>query len=219
MAEAQRQRRGSTEQEQQRQTARQLFEQRLTTRGYTQEQARQIIDVVERMRRGQNVRLTPEQSAWANDINSVRDAWARVSPDTRRVSQLTRDDVISMFAGPLIRGPPAVPTVREVSVPAPVRLPQYTVTVNGQEYNVQLKRPLSAGRVTNLESGRVGQLGNILATNPEAVLGITRVTPSGSSAAVRPGTRDFNEFRRVYAAAYSYMRNNPESDAITVASR
>ncbi len=200
-----------------RETAQTIFMKALTERGYTADQAKQIIDIVQRMRSGQNVQLNPVQSNWQTDINSINSAWSRVSPGTRRVSQLTARDATNIFASPLIAGPQRAtgPTVRETPRVSPVRTYSYTVTVNGEDYQVQTNTALVSRGYTTVPSSRVGQLRGMLVDNQSAIIGITG--PGG--ALIRPGTPEFTSFTQTYLVAYREMMRNPDSNAIMIARR
>lgn len=206
--------RESEEEAQRRQTAQSVLVNKLTSSGYTTDQALQILDIIQRMRRGENVRLTPEQSNWLNDINSLSSAWSTVSPSTRRISQLTVREATNIAAGLLLTGPERFvgPISREAVSPTRVKTYRYMVTVNGEDYQIQTNRELVSRGLTTIQASRIGQLRDMLVNNPTAVLGITR--PDGT--VLRPGTPAFDAFTRAYLLAYRDMIRNPDSDAIII---
>ncbi|MFH0884793.1 MAG: hypothetical protein V1861_03715 [Candidatus Micrarchaeota archaeon] len=114
------------------------FTDRLVRRGYSPEQATEILGIVQQMRSGQDVALNPRQSLWQSDINEINNAWSRVSPSTQTVSQLGTSGMTQMFLGLLLRGPGQgrVPQPREetqiaeTTRPAPARQETYTYTVS-----------------------------------------------------------------------------------------
>jgi hypothetical protein len=126
--------------------AERTFTDRLVQRRYTPEQAAEILDIVQHLRAGQDVELTPRQSLWQNDINGINDAWGSVSPSTQTARALGTDGVNQLFAGLLLRGPGGTripearaPEIAETSRQAPARQETYTYTVR---YGV-LDRPQS----------------------------------------------------------------------------
>lgn len=208
MAQAQTQQRRQTEQER-------IFTERLTARGYTDDQARQILDIVQRLRSGQNVQLNAQQSNWVNDINAIMARWNEVSGSTTRLSQLNRDQVGALFHGTMLTGPERpVPRIAERPAPAPVRTFVYEVTVDDRTYRVETNRELTARGMTTVQGSRIGQFRTMLREHPEQVLAIT--TPEG--AVVRPGTEGFADFTRGYVTAYNAMLRNPDEDRISIAS-
>ncbi len=190
-----------------------VFMDRMVHRGYTEVQAREVMDIVQRLRGGQNVRLTPQQSDWVNDINAINARWSEISPSTRRLSQLQPGQVREMFTGMLLAGPlrPA-PVIAEVQRPAPVRTFVYDVTVDGNQYRVETRTALASAGMSSVEQSRVGQLRRMLSASPSPILAIT--TPDGAT--VRPGTPEFGQFGQAYARAYAAMIRDPESERIAI---
>jgi len=190
-----------------------VFTERLVNRGYTNEQARQVLDIVQRLRSGQNVRLGPGQSDWVNDINAVNQRWSEISPSTRRLSQLQPGQVREMFAGMMLAGPsrPA-PVIAEVQRPAPVRTFVYEVTVDEREFRIETNAALVSRGATTVAQSRVGQLRGMLSASPCPILAIT--TPEGAT--IRPGSPEFAQFTRGYAAAYASMLRDPSDVHIAI---
>jgi hypothetical protein len=189
------------------------FTQQLVSRGYDDAQAKQILDIVQRMRQGQNVRLSPAQSTWINDINTIADRWNDVSPSTTRVAQLKPRDVVDMLAG-RIKGPPEAPKTREEPKPAQVRTFVYDVTVDGSRYRIETRAELQARGMTTVQGSRMGQLATMLRDNPKGILAVT--APDGSVAA--SGSPGFEKFNRAYITAYNATLRDPEADRIEIAS-
>ncbi len=204
-----------------------IFTQQLVSRGYTQDQARQIIDIVQRMRQGQDVQLNATQSNWVNDIMALQNAWIRVSPETTRVSRLTPEQATAVFSGREMRQrdrerrmertvsrsmESMARAVRGTQRPAPVRTYVYDVEVDGRRYVVELNREMPNPGSTSLSGSRVGQLMRILNQSPSPIIAITM--PDGTSA--RPGSRAYYSFARTYSAAYTGMLRDPESERIVI---
>lgn len=186
--------------------AERAFTERLVNRGYTQDQARQIIDIVQRLRRGEHVNLNPVQSNWVGDINSINNNWSAVSGSTRRVSQLTPEQIREISSG--LRGPerPAI-ALRQETRPAPVRTFVYEVQVDGRDYRVELNREMPSRGLVTLQSSRVGQLRAMLSQSPSPILAVTM--PDGTTA--RPGTPAYAQFAQSYAGAFNGMQRDPEA--------
>lgn len=193
--------------------AERLFSERLVRTGYTPEQARQMLDIIQRMRGGQNVRLAPNQGDWVSDINAINARWSEISPSTRRLNQLQPGQVREMMTGMLLAGPlRPQPVIAEVQRPAPVRTFQYEVTVDGQQYRLETNTALQSRGMTTVEGGRIGQLRQMLSASPSPILAITM--PDGST--VRPGTPEFSQFSQNYVRAYAGMMRDPENERIAI---
>lgn len=190
-----------------------VFSDKLVRTGYTPEQARQMLDIVQRLRSGQNVRLNPTQADWVSDINAINARWSEISPSTRRLSQLQPGQVREMFAGMLMAGPlRPQPVIAEAQRPAPVRTFQYDVTVDGNQYRIETNTSLPSRGMTSVEGSRIAQLRQMLSASPSPILAVTM--PDGSS--VRPGTPEFAQFTRDYSRAYAGMLRDPENERIAI---
>jgi hypothetical protein len=218
-----------------RETTREVFTRELAARGFTADQSRQILDIVQRMRAGQHVELNPVQSNWVGDINAINNAWTRVSPTTRRLTQLTPAQATEICTGREMRERDRArkvdnlvaesmdrmaATIRARPAPAQVNTFVYEVRVQGQEYRVELNRELTrAGMITSdIRGSRIGQLERILAGNPGAVLAVT--LPNGTT--VRSGTPEFAAFAQTYVQNYVAMSrelsSGQDSDRISISS-
>lgn len=191
---------------------RDIFVQRLMAQGYSEDQAGQIIDIVERMRSGKNINLSPTQHELITAVHSVNAVWNRVSPSTTRVSQLTMAEVSRIFEGISIPAPPRMMDTRSTAAPAemreatvaPVRTYQYTLNINGAEYQLQTNVEIAHNR------GWLDQLTRIITTGT-GVLGLRR----SDGTVIRPGTREFDMFKREYLNAYRSITDNPDAIALT----
>jgi hypothetical protein len=189
----------------------QKFADQLVSKGYTTEQARDIMGIVERIRGGANVQLSPQQSLWLNDINAINDKWSAVSPSTRKVAQLKPVDVSSIVAVN-VKGPSQSPQARAEQAPAVVKTFTYAVTLDDKTYRVESKAELVSRGMTTVEGSRVGQLARILSNNPKEIVGI--VAPGGE--VLQPGSEKFQDFTREYMRAYNDKRADPESDRVSI---
>jgi hypothetical protein len=214
-----------------RETTREVFTRELAARGFTADQSRQILDIVQRMRAGQNVVLNPVQSNWVNDINAVNNAWSRVSPSTRRLTQLTPAQATEICTGREMRDRDRARRV-EATVsesmdrmaatistrPAPVQVNTfiYEVSIAGQTYTLEMNRRLTGTGGTYGMPNRVSQLQGLIANNPGAVLAVT--LPDGQT--VRPGSPGFGAFQQTYVRNYAAMsrelQSGQDSDRISV---
>ncbi|MFH0884866.1 MAG: hypothetical protein V1861_04100 [Candidatus Micrarchaeota archaeon] len=195
-----------------------IFMDKLVHRGYTDVQAREFMDIVQRLRSGQNVVLTSRQSEWVNDINTINASWSRISPSTRRLSQLQPGQVSEMFSGLMLAGPsrPGPTMVAEVQTPAPVRTFVYDVTIDGSHYRVQTNAALVSGGLTTVQGSRAGQLSRMLSASPNPIIAIT--TPEGATVSGRTiqNTPEFAQFAEGYASAYNAMLRNPNDQRIAI---
>jgi len=194
-------------------TSEDVFMTRLMEHGYTWVQSREVMDITQRLRAGENVRLRPDQGDLTRIINAINEKWSEVSGGTRRLSQLTAAQTTRMFATMLYPRAPAVPELREAPQPAPVRTFVYEVMVAGERYTVQTGMELMARGMSSVQSSRLGQLRDVLTGSTGGVLAIT--TPDGR--AVRPGSPEYTEFATAYIRAYAAMVRDPSSDAIHIA--
>jgi len=193
--------------------AEQMLTRRLVSRGYTEDQAHQIIDIVQRLRRGENVNLNSTQSNWINDINAIGRRWDGLSGSTTRLSQLTGQQAYDLASG--VRGPERHQVaLREEVRPAPVRTFVYDVQVDGRTYVVELNREMPAGGRVTVPRSRMGQLRRMMNEEPSPIVAVRM--PDGSTA--RPGTPEFQPFVQAYIPAYNAMLRDPESDRIVITS-
>jgi polyhydroxyalkanoate synthesis regulator phasin len=189
----------------------QKFVDQLVAKNYTAEQARDIINIVQRMRSGQDVQLNPQQSRWVNDIQAINDRWNSVSPSTSRVSQLKLNEVDRILAVN-VKGPGETPKTRQEAAPAVVKTFTYAVTLDDRTYKVESKAELVSRGMTTVEGSRTGQLARLLANNPKEIVGI--VAPGGE--VLQPGSEKFQDFTSQYLRAYNEVRSNPESERISI---
>jgi hypothetical protein len=204
-----------------------IFTQQLVSRGYTQDQASQIIGIVQRLRQGQHVSLNAVQSNWVNDITAIQNAMIRVSPETTRVSRLTPEQATAVFSGREMRErdrerrvdrlvsesmEQMARTVQGQQRPAPVRTYIYDVEVDGRRYVVELNREMPSRGITTVSSSRMGQLRRMMSESPSPIIAVRM--PDGTS--VRPGTPGYLSFAQTYSTAYQAMLRDPESGRIVI---
>jgi hypothetical protein len=187
----------------------------LATTGYNPQQVSAILDMAQRMARGQDVHVPPQGHFHVPDIERVRDVLGAI----RQRPNSARRILATEFG--LLHGPERS-RIRLASVPikAPTRTYTYQVTMGSRTYEVDCSRQFPARGRTSLQNSRLGQFYRAIADSDRSVTGVYLVTASGRRE-LRGTT--LQQFRAGYVQRFQRMqmailRNQEPQELITISS-
>ncbi len=187
----------------------------LVSAGYNPQQASAILNMAQRMARGQDVHVPPQSNINVSDIERVRDVLGAIRQRPNSARRILATE-FGLLHGPERRN------VRITAVPrrAPTRTYTYQITMGSRTYEVDCSRQFPARGRTTLQNSRLGQFYRAIADSDRSVTGIYLVTASGRRELSGTSLQQFRagyvqRFQRMQTAS---LRNQELPELITISS-